>query len=1583
VGIARNLRRLARKQDAVAAKKPQRKAMMEPLEPRLLLSADSIVGGITTSLADGLTEVTTEIDDLIQEDPLFQNLVPGIVETLTVGDNVYQVSPTLLEALDISVDVYADADPERVTGSWQEKFEAIDSMSKLWNSDYDEKDAWKAEKALRTMDLNGDLNVTLEEAFNVMVIGQLQALLAKPVDNLNGDTDTNEIDLAMQVDMFLNGTIPYVSEEFDNPNLHVPDFLADHLSLTLDSADWSFKNDTLTWTMDNFSLSLFEDNTFDLGYEGENLGIAVDPGIPPYANDDPYSLPVERTLEFGSFSFGVRDITDEGVTGDDFFFAAPDRTDNPDDGVRIGVSVGEPGTPYATGLVGVDVNVGFLGAEIISAEGTGIVLDMDVTGGAVDPSHAGALGFTDSQLGALNTGTIEAENVVDLDKLATTPIEFTFKIGTDPEGVEPEGVEHEVTLAGDTYADTAAVVTALNTALAAAGFEGIVTASDTDGNDKIEFTVVDDLNPSPLGFAAETGSKVEISGNPSALVGKTAADLGTGPHATFLLVVTDVHTGVTEVRKVAVSITSFSDDNILIGDTSDDLSTVLNVKNALVAAANDAFAGTGITFTGIVEGAIVKLSSTGNRLEITRQFTVDTLEQITLAELTADSQVFEVVEDPDAAFQVNLKLKALAGLEDSDSNPYLPEGTIKVDIQPFTSDIKRVVIDTDPVDGTPIVSAGYELTDAADEPLIDGESDLQTMLDFNVVTVSDILSIFTQIGNWFDRVSASDLLLGFDIPFAETTLGSLLNFKDLISDTFLIDDKDDGPTKSGADVDYAKLLGWYGEAGKEQLRAVFGNAQQLETKLNALLGIEVDATVFTVTTDGVGRQNLTYNLSVADVTLDVDPQTAGDQALTVPLDFEMDLGSLANFETSGQLAITATGDLKFTLGIILGNAVNALDNDTTIASLNSDNGVTLNTNLAITSLGVIDPLVGRISADAVFVVTIFDGATATDYTVTLTKAATETNTTIDDLLTDLNTALETARDANGTEVDISGQLVFISEPIQGDTKTARIVLQATDPGIERFQVVTATSNTAYTELGFQTQSASTVSLIAPLPVPIADPGGPIVLDISVRRGATTTTVAAMTLAASDTADNVSLQSLIEDLNDMLLSEEYIGLGIVASQSGGRLVLSAVDSDITGFWVKPVSELGLDLTAANAPLEAAGVTDLPESLVAGVQLRGGSTPLDPFGRLAVDLEFTITLNNDSNNTVAVAKGLSVDNASIDDLIRTLNAAIEDKLNLRGEIAAVNDGGRIAFRAIASSVTSITVAGLSDAESAAIGMANGSTLEGLTVRSTNNAPVSYGISADEADFTVTINGTDYSATYSATLLRDNTILNRSLYDLAADLNSAINAAVGGANLNPLIVTVQSGQIVIGIKTSATGSSLIGDPVEHNDQYVVAPEDVTSFSISSSDASLRDELKLVSSITSTDTDFVRAADGADFVIHFSNGQEARISLDDLDTDKDQKVDGTLGALIEAIHTQVAAQTTLTSGSDTADFEIKVAPNGTSLLLMDRTTGTQTFRVTTVNGSPAAAQLGIQASDVSSVNVAELAAGETAADGVIDGGR
>jgi Ca2+-binding RTX toxin-like protein len=1519
-----------------------RRAVMEVFEPRLMMSADGLLDGSEAALLEGLTAVGDEIGALITDNPLFDNYVPGILVIQGSGSDAVEVSPTLEQALSMTADVsktygpgnsifefydYEDSGSD-VDLAARYEFVAQD-FSVLGVAIYGDKLA--DELVLRALDLDSDSSVSIAEAFNVLVVGQISSFL----DNMTNPADQDE--LVSDVTDFLSGPFGFSA----------PTSLSSYFDIDVDSANGSYNSDTGTvqWDVD-FSLQMFYDARFDLGYEADKLGIITDPGTPPNPNNDPFKLPVVGVIDFGSFQFGLTDADGPSVTSGDFFFAAPDRASDPNDGVRIGISIGSSSDPVETFHNGsfIGINVGFLGTHVYDPSGSptdsGVVLDMSLFGAAVDPSNVKALGFTDTagtgtQGVAMISGKVEADTTWDAGTIASTGIQFTLKIGNDPLHNATE-----LTLPAGSYANTTALVTALNTAISGSALNGVVAAADADADDRIEFTLVNS-DPSLLGFASEllnAGGLLTAGASSLIGTGKTATTVG------FLLRVGK------EWKKVTVDVTVDADGADNDPDTAGDNNAI--TIDSLVANLQTGLNNAGFTATptaGKNGSNHLTISAGGNALEISHTLTLDTLDRITLADLQASAQIFDMDADSDAAFTVDLALRADADLLKQDGTAYLPEGTIKVDLNPFTPNaVKAVVVDTNPSTGDPVIRASYQLTDAGGVVLKSGTSDLQTMLDFNVINVADILGTFSEIGTWFERLSGTNLLQGFDVPFADSVLGDILNFKDLITDSFLIDDLDNG-VKSGTD-DVQKLLTWVGD----KLLPRFGTAQQLEARLNELLApLDVDGRVIV---DGEGRQNLTYNLSIADVTLDVVPNTPGDQPLVVPLDFELNLDPVANFETSGKLVISATGDVGFTLGVILGNAVDALENSTPLLELNSGAGVKLNTNLALTTLGAVTPLVGRLSNDASFTVSLLEGGAAANYEVTIPKSGvlhnTDDNKTIADLLADINAALNTA--------GLAGKIEAVAEPIQGSTVSSRILLVAVDSDITRFQTVVATNNTAYTELGLRTQSASTVSLIAPKPIPAANPDANFNFTVTVfRTGDATGDATVINFSPSDTADNISLQSLINDLNAKLSAT-----GIVASQNGGYLILSAVESDIEAFTVSDADQLGLDLTAMNDALHAAGVNELPTVLVAGVQYRGGAAPADPFGRLSADLNFTI-----NGNAVQVMASDTGANTSINDLVRSINAAIEEGLDpdLVGKVAAINDGGRIAFRSIDASVQTITIAGLGLAESADLGMSNGSSAGGLAVRSSFVAPVSYGVSEDVA-FTVTING----ANYNATLTRDNTILNRSIYDLAASINNAINAAVGGVTKNPLIATVQSGQIVIGLKTSGTSTNLIGDPSTTTATGGIAPSAVTSFSINSANSKFASELKLISA-----ANVANSASKVDFIIYFRDGTSANIVLDDLDSDGDQKLDKTLGELIQAIVDQ-SKRPDLTNR-----IQVEFNTDGTSLKLTDLTAGSSLFRVVAVNGSPAAAQLGILGSDTSNLNVGEVAVGVPVADGIIEGGK
>jgi hypothetical protein len=530
-------------------------------------------------------------------------------------------------------------------------------------------------------------------------------------------------------------------------------------------------------------------------------------------------------------------------------------------------------------------------------------------------------------------------------------------------------------------------------------------------------------------------------------------------------------------------------------------------------------------------------------------------------------------------------------------------------------------------------------------------------------------------------------------------------------------------------------------------------------------------------------------------------------------------------------------------------------------------------------LVTIDPIIGRLSANATFTVTTFTGIdnTPTEYTVNITKANTTLNRTADDLKNDVNAAFAAATTVVGGVVTTTPLTGVVAElaPLIGSNNTAHIVLRATDSSINSFQTNALSNNTAYTELGFGPKRAATVSLLAPESVVAANPsdatpaspGVDVVFDLQLTLAdGSTPLLDDVTIAAGATNENVALESLIADINAALVAKlGAAGLPtdtLVASQSGGFIAISAVRDEVRGFKLTPSGVAG-----DGADRVGFGTT----ALVAGVSLRGGASPADPFGRLADNASFQIngvgvTVYKDDNPANTNPSNAS-NNSSIDDLVGDVNTAI-GATALAGKVQAYNDAYRIAFRAIDPAVGQIALIDLSPTERGALGIDNSSTggsatRPNLTLASSLAAPVSYGVGTNTS-FDISING---EASVPVTLTANNTILNRSLYDLAASLNSAINGAFGGQANNPLVATVQGGQIVIGVRTAATGTNLIGDP------YAPLP-DVTSFSISAGGASAAaTDLKLVPTGAGTQ---LNGSNGDDFVIFFADGSKKGITLD-----------------------------------------------------------------------------------------------------------
>ncbi|MES2098682.1 MAG: LEPR-XLL domain-containing protein [Pseudomonadota bacterium] len=1559
---------------ARAAARPS-KIGFETFEPRVLLSADT---GIDTGVTVGLAAIGAELSQLLTADDtsisteMFDSFVPGILISQGSGADRVEISPTFRQVMSIEVDIDHDGKiPTQLSAyvpaanDLDNRFEYVRDTPNFFASAEQ-----KTEAALRAMDLNSDGRVSLDEAFKVIVVGQIESYLQ---DNpIGGGSSSDNQDAADTLADFLDGGLLV--------GLGVPSNVDDLVTLDVGIVvgDYDADTHTLSWAMHDLAFGLTEIDTFDLGYQGDQLGILLDPDAATEA--DRTQIAVNRTLTFSNFTFGFRGAGDSGdaVANADFFFATPG-------GVTLAVAADSTGNDIDAAFA--TVNVGFLGTTVTSSSMT---LDMAALGTAIDPSSAVAFGFTGAQLGALQSGgVITAANTPDATRLGAADIEFTIKIGTAPLMV-PIKLTVDTSPSNTSIAD---LVTAVNSAIAGnAALDAILQASDAGGKLRIALTDTDN-DVTQLGFLAQQGGLATTltAGSASSLIGAAAP----GTPLTFLL-----GRGGAVPKLVSVTVTNdpLGPDG-LSGDAAKDADnntvSLASLKANLQSALNAAF-GAGAVTVGDNGSGRLTLNGNAQVLEITHSLTVDTVEQITLAELQGPAQSFELAADANASYVAELNLTAKDGLELSGSaTAYAPTGTISVDVKPFTSDIVGKKLD----DGTNNFKASYTLTDGtanADNNLNSGTSEMQPMLDWNVIGPADILGTINQIGNWAERLAGTDLLQAFDLPFADVTLGDLLNFKDVIADTLLLDDGDDGATKPGTTgvADVQRLLKWALVNGQQQLIARFATAQQLEITLAKVLhelGLmateaaalaQIDASVLQYTEDGFDKQDFVVRLEIKENLL---PQVGGvDTPVSVPLDFQFDdLAPLANFETSGKLKITAEGEFGFTLGIKLGNAVAALTNSSNLLDdLNSGQGIKVNDNLAVTSLGAIDPIIGRLSGNAEFTVTVFTGpATSHSYTVTLNQGLTLDNKTVAQLKADLVTAIGSAVKVNAASPALSTFITAANEAANTDQTSARLVLRAISGAVVGFQIDSANAVTR-DELGFQPARAATVSLVAPIGIATPDPSGPdLVFNLKIARNGAPAQDVDVTLAAAATDGNVAIDSLITDLNAALATA--LGANqLLASQSGGVLVISAVASNIIGFKLTPISganaSIGLSLTAYQATLTNASVAagDQPDGLVAGVSLRAGASPLDPFGRLGVAVNFTI-----NGTLLSLATADAAQNVSVDDLVRLINDKIDGSA-LDGKIVALNLAGRVGFTALDQNVAAITIAGFaSDAQAAALGLRNGDTtfnaapaVPDLAITATRLAPVSYGVSSDAA-FTLTVNGVDRPITLAAI----DTIQMRSVYDLAGALNGALNTAFGGVKSNPLIATVQAGQLVIGLRTAATGTNLIGN------QYLGTLADpialVNTFGVSAVGTnSAATELKLVKALAGTQ---VQAANHGDLMVISSSGGEARIRLDNaaiagVTVDANNKLAGNLGALLAGIQSQ------LDTAFGVNKIKIYVGADGTSLRLDEADPlGSGELRVQALNGSPAAIQLGLLGKDTSNLNLGEAPATVGVRDGLIEGAR
>ncbi|HUG11386.1 MAG TPA: calcium-binding protein, partial [Opitutaceae bacterium] len=1607
--------------------------------PSIQADLDSAITGATGALEDGFAAVFQALADLLAEDPLFKNYVPGFLTTLQRGDDVVVVSPTLAQALTTPVDVFTDgalnsgfgeglsgtnSEDGDYTNSLADRFRFIEFLGAgpLFAD-------MKAEFALDAMDINTDGVVDATEMIAVMVFGQIENFAAS---TSYGDAEEFAANFAGELML-----------EFA-----VNDFLTFNFAVSF-TATSSIHGDDVLIGLHNLTLTMGRYEQVDLGYLADELKIGLDPGTPPDPGD-PTRLLVTKSLKFDTLVFGFSGGASGPVNSDDFFFAAPGS---------IEVAVEMDGT-----VNNMEVNVGFLGTKVIG--GDGFDLEMSATGVATDPTNPSPLGFTSYPIiGASGTVTApDAPSVFDLEN----DVQFSLGIGT-----KAYSPFREITVGAtetDGFDEIGDLVTLIQGKVNAAFGSGLITVSDSGG--KIAFTLVS-TTPSVAGIQDELAAIdaidlgiVFIEANAVSTYIGTDANPFSVPEFSFLISLN----GALPVRVVVPGFdATFVDEpdptadyyEVTVDDFIDAIQDALDAAGLGVITVQDANGNDRLEFW---------TSGDGPSLEISKTIFFDTVEKITIGELSEyGAEIFVFTPDASSNFEVDLELQALPGIEKPDDTDYLPTGTINVDLDPFDQEppagtladgfaIQPVVVDTIPGEDEQVIKAKFDLQ---------FDAGMVEMLDFNVLGPSEMLGIINQVAIWLDRVVATQLFTAFDLPFAQASLASILNFGAMMRATFLIDGGVDGVVRPEADTwpddidDKQRLMAWvqleFG--GEYQLVTMFTNAQQLEYRLAEIVNIILDERgydIFGAVDDDIRDFvmeliDATYDVTTKELTyrLDTDHNLEGDLAATpilqpqdqpegvsVPMDFALDLDPLGDFVTESMLFLSGEGRFAFTLGVKLGDAAAALDLDSLLLTdLNDGRGVTVNTNIALSSLIDIEPIVGRLSSDAFFDITLVTNSGTTTYEdVRILRNEqpddelpnydwpfTSDNLTFADLLADINNALKKAEVTDdGT---ISGNLLVEAVAERsgtGDRDTGRIVLRPTAAGaaITALRISTSSGNSAYFELGLPSQSASTAYLIAPEPMAGPIPGDEVVFSISIQRGGVLEGPKIVTVRQTPEDDpgtnkswsnnNSTLSDLVNDVNAALVAAG-LGSDIVAGRSGSTLILFAINSSVRGFFVTPelsaANKLGLDDAAAEADLTAAGVNvaEVNNALSTGVLLRARDTISNPFGRLGVDLDFNI-----NGTQVQLSASETANNSTILSLVRNLNEELNGIDALKGRIIASNDGLNLVFRAIDPSIASITVTGFDVAgEGEQIGFQNNASADSaLRIVANLLAPVSFGVTAPAAFSIAVTDPVNGNLAWNATLNDQATITNRNLFDLAADLNQAMNAGfittywpgdnTITANDNPLIAVVQGDRIVIGLKTVKGGSALVADPS-------VAAEEVTGFSITApGDSTLATELGLVPTGGGNQSN---EADRADFVIYFSDGTYGRVELDDLvdrensddvlrfklsdtkivaDVPEPQTIQDLLDSILGQKLFDVSGAEVGTIGDR---LTIGIRSDGSGLVLSEPgfdLNNPNVFRVVAVNGSPAALQLGILASDTTQLDVGQYeAAAAGSPDGSIEGAR
>ncbi|WP_431024660.1 hypothetical protein [Halomonas sp. H5] len=907
----------------------------------------------------------------------------------------------------------------------------------------------------------------------------------------------------------------------------------------------------------------------------------------------------------------------------------------------------------------------------------------------------------------------------------------------------------------------------------------------------------------------------------------------------------------------------------------------------------------------------VSLTTFGfSTLYLVDEFTIDADRLIGLDDLTTTNatDIFTLLPANDASFELDLSLEVLEGLERT-------TGDWGDDIEiAFGSDDLYGLTDasliTD-VSGFKRFDYRQELDPDHRQNLIDGLT--QEVVDFNEVGANSVIGMLSQLRSWANRVAESLYLGDLDVPFADLVLGEVLGFDTLVGETLLFDEigaeAEDFDPESNSDLAaVSRLIGQVIIDGNTETVVPFTNAQELAARL-AHLGL-LDTTEFedgTLQFSEDGEAVIWYDPA------DPEAHDPANPKLLVPLTLNrLDETRLSMAESAVdflQRAAEEEGGATSLLGPL------ELNSSGSTVELSASETMNVTLGILLGEGGILhqNPPLSGDDDNALGVTPLDDEALAVTGGGEVNRV---TGRLSGDAFFQIRleggdwvgvTVAKEATDDNTTvaalAMDINDALADAS--IGGITAMAvhdRIVLVA-DDSVAAFDVQAFSSNNAYQEIGLASSRASNVSL-ALATEPNYELAGNGTLTITLNGDEDIE----LELPASATDDNTNLTNLVDDLNALLASQGEDDR-VIFSRSGNTLILGSIAEGVHYL------EVVFDGEFADLFGSVGGTT-----AEAGLLLEAGGEILNHYGDISDDATIgidygadTVTISVDSDET----DGLSV--RSIRDLADLLNNRLADEGVTEIEFVALG-AKRLGIKSLHDSVSEITI---TNAGAGPLGFADGDGVDG-TVRLAGANPVAHYFGLEgtaTATFDITYDDGDGDATAAISLAADETLQARTLYDLQRVLQEKVDAAISTMDGDRLIVVgIDNGRLIF---TAAEDEN--GDPL------------LASFSISAADSEAEAELGL----TQIGGLGNLAANSDDLLIRTRDGSIFTVDLMD--------ADGDINAAIDRI--QDAADAALGAGQ----FEIRIADDNASLLVIDDTGGSGVFEIDTINGSLVARQLGI----------------------------